>query len=95
MTKEERFQEVLKKLTKAPHVEFNLDAVATFCMVAAMRLALSHPHFKGSLKMIVGSISDKLSEALIREQPTLKEFLDDMANNPEPADPASQQSISE
>jgi hypothetical protein len=95
MTKEERFDEVMIKLKSAPPVEFTLDAVATFCMVAAMRLAMNHPNFKGPLKIITEGISDKLAEALVKEQPDLKEFLDDMINNPVPADPASQQSISE
>jgi hypothetical protein len=95
MTKEERFTAVMDKLKSAPHVEFNLDAVATFCMLSAMRLSITHPTFKGPVKAIVMAIADKLSEALEREQPDLKEFLDDMVNNTPQIDPQSQQTVSE
>lgn len=95
MTKDERFALVMEKLKAAPPVDFHIDAIGTFCMVAGMRLALRHPGFSGPLKSIVRAISDNLTAALIKGEPDLEEFMDDLANESPPPDPESQQAIIE
>lgn len=93
MTKEERFDAVMQKLRTAPKVEFHIDAIGTFCMVAAMRVALSHPSLKGPMKSIVCGLAASLSAALINGEPDLKEFMEEML--PIPNDPENQQAVSE
>lgn len=95
MTKEERFDAVMQQLRSKRPVDFQIDAVGTFCMLAAMRLALQHPKFVGPINKIVKSIADGLTESLASGMPDLKEFLDELMNQPSPPDPASQQAVSE